>query len=192
MKGKISMFVFIIVLGSILTTTLVAVDTYTKPLIEKNQELKRKASILHAFEIPYYKKEMIDQVFLENIRGRGSEEKKYYLSKDGRIAFLFIGAGLWGPVEGVLAMDKDMKFIKRVEIMHQEETPGLGSRIAERAFLTQFSNKAFTPQLILVAEGRSQANNEIDGITGATMSSKAFIEILNAHYKEFSQIVSGE
>lgn len=192
MKGKVTMIVFIVIVGTILTTSLVGVDTYTRPIIEKNEELKRKASILQAFEIPYYQKETIEDVFLENIRGRGSEEKKYYLSKDGRIAFLYTGSGLWGPITGVLAMDADMKFIKRVEIMHQEETPGLGSRIAERTFLNQFNDKTFTPQLILVPEGRSRAANEIDGITGATMSSEAFIGILNEHYKLFSEIVSGE
>ncbi len=186
------MIVFIIVLGTILTTSLVGVDTYTRPIIEKNEESKRKASILQAFEIPYYKKETIEDVFLENIRGRGSGEKKYYVSKDGMIAFLFTGTGLWGPIEGVLAMDADMKFIKRVEILHQEETPGLGGRIAERAFLTRFNGKMFTPQLNLVPEGKSSAANEIDSITGATMSSEAFIGILNEHYEQFSVIVSGE
>ena len=42
MKGKISMIVFIVILGSILTITLVAVDSYTTPMIERNGELKRK------------------------------------------------------------------------------------------------------------------------------------------------------
>lgn len=191
MKDKILMLVFIVILGSILTTALVAVESYTTPVIERNVELKRRASILQAFELPYTK-ETIEEVFLENVRGRGTGDTKYYLSKDGRIAFLFLGSGLWGPIEGALAMDEDMKFIKRVEIMHQEETPGLGGRIAERGFLDRFTEKMFVPPLELVPEGKGQANNEIDGITGATMSSEAFIGILNEHYEQFSEIVSGE
>jgi Na+-transporting NADH:ubiquinone oxidoreductase subunit C len=108
------------------------------------------------------------------------------------IGFLFAGSGLWGPIEGVLAMDEDLKVIKRVEIMHQEETPGLGGRIAERAFLDRFDEKSFKPQLELVSEGQSAETNEIDSITGATMSCEAFIGILNDHYEQFSMIVSGE
>ncbi len=185
------MFAFIIILGSILTTALVAVDNYTTPIINRNTELKRKASILKAFEIPY-EKETIEQVFLDNVRGRGAGENKYYISQNGMLAFLFNGSGLWGPIEGVLAMDEDMKIIARVEIMHQEETPGLGGRIAERDFLNRLNGKAFTPLLDLVAEGTSDANNEIDSITGATMSSEAFITILNGHYEQFGVIVSGE
>ena len=191
MKGKVSMLVFIVILGSILTTALVAVDSYTTPMIERNGELKRKVSILQAFDIPY-ENETIDQVFLDNVRGRGTGETKYYLSKDGMIGFLFTGSGLWGPIEGVLAMDEDLKVIKRVEIMHQEETPGLGGRIAERAFLVRFGEKSFRPQLNLVSEGQSVEANEIDSITGATMSCEAFIGILNEHYEQFSMIVSGE
>ena len=191
MKDKIFMFVFIIVLGSLLTTVLVAVENYTTPIIERNGELKRKSSILQALEIPY-EAESIEQIFLDNIRGRGTGAEKYYLVEDGRLAFLFDGSGLWGPITGVMAMDGDMHNIKRVEIMHQEETPGLGGRIAEREFLDRFNDKIFDPALALVPEGKASSDSDIDGITGATMSGEAFISILNANFEKFSQIVAGE
>lgn len=191
MKDKIFMFVFIILLGSVLTTVLVAVEDYTTPIIERNAELKRKTSILQALEISY-QDDSIEQVFLEKIRGRGTGDEKYYLVEDGRLAFQFGGSGLWGPITGVMAMDGDMRNIKRVEIMHQEETPGLGGRIAERAFLDRFNNKLFAPALKLVPEGKASSEHEIDGITGATMSGEAFINILNVNYERFSVIVSGE
>ncbi len=191
MKGKASMFVFIIVLGTVLTTLLVGIDSYTKPIIERNAELKRKATILQAFEIPH-DAETIEQAFADNIRGRGTGEEKYYLSKDDTLAFIFEGNGLWGPITGVMAMNRDMQKIQRIVIMHQEETPGLGSRIAEREFLDRFTAKAFGAGLLLVPEGKSSSNSEIDGITGATMSSEALIGILNEDYAQFSLIVAGE
>ncbi|MCP4403509.1 MAG: FMN-binding protein [bacterium] len=191
MKDKISMFVFTIVLGSILTVTLVAVESCTAPMIKRNGELKRKSSILQALEIPY-DRDTIEQVFLDSVRGRGTGDEKYYIVEDGRLAFLFRGAGLWGPIEGVLAMDGDMRNIKRVEIVHQEETPGLGGRIAEREFLERFNEKVFVPALDLVPEGKASSENEIDSITGATISSEAFVGILNAGYEKFSVIISGE
>jgi Na+-transporting NADH:ubiquinone oxidoreductase subunit C len=191
MKGKISMIIFIVILGSILTTALVAVENYTAPLIERNAELKRKASILNTFGIPYQEDD-IEQVFLDHIRGRGRDEAKYYVSKDEMFAFVFTGSGLWGPIEGVLSLKQDLKSISRVEIMRQEETPGLGGRIAERTFLDRFNDKMFVPHLEMVPEGKSQENNEIDSITGATMSSEAFITILNTQYEQFSEIVAGE
>jgi Na+-transporting NADH:ubiquinone oxidoreductase subunit C len=191
MKDKLLMIVFIVILGSILTTALVAVESYTTPRIERNGELKRKSSILEAFDIPY-EQETIEQVFLDKVRGRGSGDNKYYIAEDERIALPFLGSGLWGPIEGVLALDKNMKYIERVVIMHQEETPGLGGRIAEQDFLDRFTAKTFRPRLKPAPEGKGQADNEIDSITGATLSSEAFIGILNEHYTRFSKIVSGE
>ena len=191
MKDKVRMVVFIVILGSIFTTTLVAVDNYTAPIIARNEELKRKASILKAFVIPY-KEEEIEQIFLENVTVKGEDEKSYYVSQDGTIAFLFTGSGLWGPIKGALAMNQDMKTISRVEIIYQEETPGLGSRIIEEAFLNRFKDKTFAPHLKMLPEGQAKGNDEIDGITGATMSSEALIAILNNQYEQFSVMISGE
>ena len=184
MKDKVFMIVFIVLLGSILTTALVAVDNYTAPIIARNQVIKQKISILKVFEIPY-KEDNIEDRFLENIAVRGEGEKSYYVAKDGTRAFVFEGVGLWGPIEGVIALKQDMQTISKIEIMNQEETPGLGDRITEPAFLDQFRAKIFAPDLKLMPEGQSQAKNEIDAITGATMLSVAFIDILNENYQLF-------
>ena len=53
MKDRILMVIFILVLGSILTTALLAVNSYTTPIIEKNNEIAIKKSVLKALEIPY-------------------------------------------------------------------------------------------------------------------------------------------
>lgn len=185
------MLVFILLVGGVLTTALVAVDSYTAPIIARNQEIKRKATILKAFGIAYTEDD-IDQVFPDNIMlNEGQGTKEFYTSKDGRYAFIFTGSGLWGPIIGVLAMEQDTKTIQNIEIMQQEETPGLGSRIAERDFLDRFKDKIFEPELALVPEGQSGASDEIDGITGATMSCKALIGILNQQYGEFNTSVAG-
>ena len=191
MRDKISMIAFIVILGTILTTALVAVDNYTAPIIARNEDIKRKGSILKAFEILYNEDE-IEKAFIDNVKVLGKGDRSYYVSKDGTIAFLFRGAGLWVPIEGVLSMNRDMKTISSIEIMRQEETPGLGGRIAEREYLDRFGDKMFAPNLKMVPEGRSNKNNEIDGITGATMSCNVFIAILNDQYKQYSALISGE
>ncbi|MBD3305343.1 FMN-binding protein [candidate division KSB3 bacterium] len=190
-KKIVPMLGFILLLGILLTTTLVAVDSFTAPMIQRNEEIKRKTTILKAFNIDYTE-ENLDQVFPEQITMKGSAGQRYYVSDDGRFAFIFTGAGLWGPIEGVLSMEKDVRTIYNIELIRQEETPGLGSRIAERDFLNRFQEKQFSPELAMVPEGQSDAQNEVDSITGATMSSKALIEILNQQYEQFSNTVSGE
>lgn len=178
MKDKILMIVFVLVLGSILTAALVAVNYFTTPVIEKNEEIATKSSILTALDIPFQQEE-VEEVFADNVEQKQQDGTIYYLSKDADIAFPYTGAGLWGPIEGIIAIQPDYETLKGITIIRQEETPGLGSRITESAYLAQFQGKRFTEGLKLVQPGRSSRDNEIDSITGATMTSDAFISILN-------------
>ncbi|MHC4911818.1 MAG: hypothetical protein ACYTE5_02295, partial [Planctomycetota bacterium] len=74
MKEKLSMILFVLILGSILSTALVSVDAYTTPRIEKNKVRKLRISILKALDIPY-SKDKVDEVFSENVTTRNQEEK---------------------------------------------------------------------------------------------------------------------
>ncbi len=194
MKEKILMIVFVLVLGSILTTALVAVDDFTAPFIERNSALKLKSSVLGSLDIPFKPEDTneIEGVFAANIEVKKRDEKSIYISKGNDIAFQFSGAGLWGPITGVLALQPDIKTIKKIVVIHQEETPGLGGRIAEQIYLDGFVNKSFSPHLLLVPEGTSSLANEIDAIAGATMSSDAFVEILNDQFEKYRSTIQGE
>lgn len=51
------------------------------------------------------------------------------------------GAGLWGPIWGYIAFDKDGDTIYGAYFAHQGETPGLGAEIEKPAFSSQFEGK---------------------------------------------------
>ena len=189
MKEKIKMILFVLILGSILSTALVSVDAYTAPLIEKNKVRKLRLSVLKALEIPYSKDE-IEQTFLDTVIVKKAEDKEFYVAKTGgNIAFEIYGSGLWGPIHGILALMPDLKTIKGITIIYQEETPGLGGRIAEAEFLDRFKNKEIFPQLLIQSPGKANLNNEVDGITGATLSCKAFEGILNIAITKYVSVI---
>lgn len=191
MKEKISMIIFILVLGNILTLILVSVNYYTKPIIVKNEIMKLRMRILGALNISHTKSNE-EKIFFENIDIKEKNGKKFYFSKKNDLAFEFSGAGLWGPIEGVIALMKDMQSIKGLTIIRQEETPGLGGRIAEIEYLDKFKNKKFFPELKLLPPGDAKKENEIDSITGATMTSEAFLKIINKEYKKYVSLIKGE
>ena len=188
MREKILMIVFVLILGSVLTSALVVVAYYTAPRIEKNREFKIRISVLGALDIPYTK-DNVEEKFSENVVVREIKGTAFYVSQDGNIAFEIAGSGLWGPISGVLALFPDLKTIKRITIIHQEETPGLGGRIAERDYLDKFENKKVVPELRILAPGKAKEDNEVDGITGATSSSKAFETILNSESKKYISLI---
>ena len=66
MKDKILMIIFILVLGSILTTALLAVNSYTTPIIAKINAINLKQSVLAALEIDFTEDD-IEDVFSGNI-----------------------------------------------------------------------------------------------------------------------------
>ena len=183
MKDKILMIVFVLVLGSILTAALLAVNYVTTPVIQKNEEIATKSSILAALNIPF-NSQNVEEVFADNVMQREQNGTTYYLTKEDTVAFPYSGSGLWGPIEGIIAIQPDFQRLEGITISRQEETPGLGSRITEAEYLMQFEGKRFTEGLKLVQPGRADRDNEIDSITGATMTTDAFINILNENIRE--------
>ncbi len=183
MKKKISMILFVLILGSILTFVLIGVNYYTKPIIEKNEVVKLKARVMDAFGISY-NIEDIEKVFSENVKIETENNVKYYFTENNEISFEIMGKGLWGPITGILALNPDLETIKGITIIHQEETPGLGGRIAEKEYLSSFIDKKIIPKLEIVSPGKAIKENEVDGITGATMTSKAFEELINSQVQK--------
>jgi Na+-transporting NADH:ubiquinone oxidoreductase subunit C len=189
MKKIITMLAFVIITGTVLTAAIVMVNFYTQPIIEKNEEIKLKSAVLNAFGIPFGETGL-ESVFGAKVAEKDAGSLKYYVTEGKDVAFTFAGSGLWGPITGVIALRPDLKTILNVTILHQEETPGLGSRIAERIYLDTLKNKAFAPSLVLVKAGAVK-DTELDAITGATMSCNAFVNILNSQYTESVRKIPG-
>lgn len=165
-------------MGTVSSALLVGINSLTAAQIARNEELKLKSSVLDALEIAY-QRENILELFDGKVKVVEKEAGKFYRGADGAVAFEFSGPGLWGPIYGIAGINPGLKTIRTLKILHQEETPGLGARIAEKEFLGQFKNKECVPQLIFTPQGKAKANNEIDAITGATLTSKAFEKLLN-------------
>lgn len=179
MKSALRVLIFVLIMGTVSGSLLVGINVLTAPLISRNEELKLKSSVLDVLEIPYDKYNIID-VFAGQVivlkKGGGT----FYTVSDGSVAFGFKGPGLWGPISGIISFEKNLKTIRNLKIIHQEETPGLGGRIAEHGYLKQFKTKeAFPNKLIFLPEGKSRNKNEVDAITGATGSSKALEKLIN-------------
>ncbi len=196
MKDKIKMIVFVLVLGAVLTFALVTVDAITAPYIAKNKVKKLQESVLAAAEIDYseatresvFSREVEERLFPDEFQKKDAKEdelKKYYVMSDGKVVFEFHGSGLQGPVHGAIALDGDLETIKGITIIYQEETPGLGGRIAEAQFLDRFKNKKLFPEFRIRSPGKAKGVNEIDGISGATLSCMALEQMLNKESKRY-------
>ncbi|GAA4842442.1 FMN-binding protein [Algivirga pacifica] len=87
-------------------------------------------------------------------------------------------------------------------VLESKETPGLGDRIEkDERFLTNFkmlsarldaSGKQLLHPIVTVKEGRKQQTWEIDGMTGATISSRAIGDILNKSCQQMLPLVQAQ
>jgi electron transport complex protein RnfG len=66
--------------------------------------------------------------------------------------------------------------IKRIKILSQKETPGLGTKITETPFASQFDGRRIRGAVWAVRKDRG----DFDAVTGATISSRAVLEAVKA------------
>jgi len=183
------MVLFVLIMGSILTAVLLAVDNYTQPIIAANQRISVRENVLAALGLKAG--DDVDATFDQSVSVSEVDGITLYTAADGTRAIPYGGNGLWGPITGILAVSPDGQKIQGVTIIHQEETPGLGGRIAEPAFLDVFKGRGLDKPLQVVAPGKAVEPNQIDSITGATLSSVAFVDLLNQHIAEAIDVLQG-
>ena len=79
------------------------------------------------------------------------------------------------------------KIVVGMEVLESRETPGLGDKIYKDAvWVGGFSALSVEPEIVAVKKGTKNQPNEIDAITGATISSKAVVRIINETHDAWS------
>jgi len=112
------------------------------------------------------------------------------------IAFQAAGSGFQGKIMMMVGMTPDFETVTGMKILEQIETPGLGTKIVEDPtnrenpywFPQQFRNKPASEAFTVVKNRKPAADAEIEAITGATISSKAVVVIINQFIRDASRV----
>ncbi len=104
-----------------------------------------------------------------------------------------VGRGLWGGLWGYIAVNEAKDKVLGTYFYHESETAGLGARISEKWFQDQFIGKPIFGEdgevaLTVVKAGSAQQENEVDGVTGATLTSNGVAAMVKdglSAYKNF-------
>lgn len=136
------------------------------------------------------------QLYIENkIQTDAELHSIFEIKQSSHVILLLSGDGLWDKISASLLIDKKSLKIVNIAFEHVGETPGLGGQINESAFESQFigttinlESNSFSlyQEAVKIIHGK----HKIDGITGATITSKGVIEMLNeglAKYKVYLQ-----
>jgi electron transport complex protein RnfG len=90
------------------------------------------------------------------------------------------GPGFMDTVKVIYGLEPRRRVIVGLQVLESRETPGLGDKIAyDPQFLANFQALSVEPAIEPVKRGEKTADNQVDCITGATISSEAVVDILN-------------
>ncbi len=184
--------ILVLTMTAILSGLLLSfLNLHTKPLIEAHQDNVLNSALSSV--LPNSVK--IEEKIIEN--------QQFYFSynKQGSvngIAFLAEGNGFQSKLRILVGMDKTLTQIVKIKILEQKETPGLGTKIetdpSSRSdpewFPNQFDNLNVQQSISYVKNQAADKNNgEIMAITGATISCKAVVDIINATLNKNREII---
>lgn len=185
LEGIIWPTVTLVSISFIVALALSVTNIFTAPKINELSEKEQHKAM----------SQLIDATsFSENIFSSDDdiEEFSYYIASDADnniLGYIFITTqkGYGGDIEVMTAVNPNCT-VKAIKILDaSSETPGLGQNVTSEKFYSQFFEK--TSKISIVKNEADTTNNEIDAVTGATVSSKAVTRAVNQALDYAKQII---
>ncbi|MCZ7556250.1 MAG: FMN-binding protein [Bacteroidia bacterium] len=172
MKTIISMLVVLSIIGIVSGGGLSMINSWANPLIAANKKADTERAIfLVQPDGKSYEKVEAVKFELYKVFDAAQQPIGYALPWEGN--------GFQGKIRMMIGLSEDVNTITSIEVLEQVETPGLGTKVTEEPFTSQFKDLTVDPDVAWVKGAPPTKENEIQTITGATISSKAIVAIVN-------------
>ncbi len=185
----------------VVVATLLAVTSLSLQARQKANMLdEKKQAILSSLSLSEQNYDEVIEAFVVNEKGEKIEGDPIQLlfdlptafaentlpvfqAADGRIVVPVSGVGLWGPMWGYVALEKDMNTISGIVLDHAGETPGLGAEVATAKHQAMYKGKTLFEgeefvSVTLRKGGAKDPNHEVDAISGGTKTSDGVTAML--------------
>ncbi len=189
MSTTARMIIVLAVITTISGGILASWDSFTQPKIEQHRLEKIRSAVADVLPPHDHYEEMQE------------DGKTFYVGKDASgntvgIAFRAAGSGFQGEIAMMVGVAPDFAEITGVAILEQIETPGLGSKIDRDPgnrqnpdwFTEQFQGVPTSPDITALKNEKPDQPTEVQAITGATISSRAVVYILNRSLEQAKAI----
>ena len=187
------------VAGTLAGLLIVIVNQHTKPIIDKYKAEQLKIAVYEVMPNidryqTYY---LVNDELSATLPGaaKESEFKRIYVGYDNsdQVSGVAISRGEPGfqdIIQIIFGFDPATGKLSGMKVLDSKETPGLGDKIyKDQAFVDQFFAGPETPLVGVKIGAGKGLPNEIDAITGATISSKAIIRIINHALEEWKPVL---
>jgi electron transport complex protein RnfG len=190
--------------GVVSSLALAATYTFTQPRIEQNQRKELQDAIFVVLPDAKDCERNADNE-CKNIGTEGFEVYKGINQNKEPVGYAFVaeGSGFQGTIRMIVGIKTDLDTLLGMKVLGQVETPGLGAKIAEETPKKDFSEQFAELKIpatkkaeeladfILCIKGAEDPNvpNDVQAITGATISSNAVVSIINQSLVKLYQTV---
>jgi Na+-translocating ferredoxin:NAD+ oxidoreductase subunit G len=174
MKEHLRLGIILAVITSIAGLLLGFVHESTKAAIEENSKLNKEqisivmpqANSVTKMNLTFDKTSIIQEVMEAY---QGNELIGHLLKVNAK--------GFHGNIDILVGISKDEK-ITGINIISHSETPGVGSKVEKQDFKDRFKEKSIK-ELFKVIKAAPAKENEVEGVSGASVSSAAVTKGVN-------------
>lgn len=179
--------------GILLTITVIAglllgfANNLTKDAILENSKVSKedlKVILPVASSISETSGVKVDETINEVYDALDSSGKKV-----GNV-FKVTTKGFHGPVQLVIAISSEDK-VTGMKVLSHSETPGLGAKIEEEKFTSRINNLPISEDIEMVKVSPTK-ENQVEGVSGASVSSKAVGTAINDTIRFYKENIKGE
>ena len=171
-----------------------------KPIQDANVALDQKKQILYSLNIRNldnataeadYNKMLVSEKNVKN-------GTIYTFNVDSQIKYVFSvkGMGLWGGINGFIAVVADKSTVFGAYFNHESETAGLGAEIKDsRKWQEQFRGKELFTKgnrdaiALSVQKKVTDSKTQVDAVTGATLTSNGVAAMMTDKEKGLGQYI---
>lgn len=166
------------IIATIVTLALAGANELTKDAIAAQEMIDRANAQMEVFPEAV----SFEDLSSEFITSGNSEILSVYKAIDGDknligLVIVSVSKGYGGTLSVMSGISLDSTVLG-IKVLSDDETPGLGKKVAQIPFYGQFAGKA--PGLRFSLKQGEANRNVIDAVTGATISSTAVVNAVNS------------
>lgn len=182
MKETIRLTVRLFIITAVAGLVLAFANSFTSPVIKAREEREYQAALLEVFS-DAEKFEKLDEAKTKKIKEKIPNIEVIEMAKSGdkTLGYVFktLGKnGYGGDISMLMAVKLEDTKIVGFKVLKHSETPGLGSRVTTEEYAKSVVGNKATEHL--VKNLKPTADNDIQAITGTTISVNAVLNGLNA------------
>ena len=174
MKEISVLTVKLLLICAIVSALLAGVNSITKPIIAENEQKNFEIAMQEVLPEASGFEEVNLGDYTPSETGV-TLDSLYRADNGGYVVSTVCPEGYGGDVSVMVGITKDLT-VNQVKIMSMSETPGLGAKASEPEFIGQYDGLAAG---ITVVKNTAPADNQIEAISGATITSKAVTKAVN-------------